>query len=55
MALKDLIVLTDQAEEAGTNHFSKVMLIHASSKRKASWPSGLSLGPAFHLLLFSLT
>lgn len=32
VALKDLMVLTDQAEEAGTNHFSKVILIYTSSK-----------------------
>lgn len=33
VALKDLIVLTDQAEEASINHFSKVMLIYTSSKQ----------------------
>lgn len=32
MALKDLIVLTPQAEDAGTNNFSKVTLIYPSIK-----------------------
>ena len=30
VALKDHIVLTDQAEEAGINHSSKAMLIYTS-------------------------
>lgn len=54
VALKDLIVLTDQAEEASINHFSKVMQIYTSSKQRMVWPSGLSSVPAFHLLQFRM-